>query len=156
MDRMHDDDNQLIVGESGQPAAKSAVNEEPRVQRKFLFKSGDDLRQDNLVLQFFKIMDRLWQKGKLEMQMICYEVMESGHETGYIEFVDDAQVITRMHWDKETNAEQDDKDKKGYAMSRMGGPFDKQSVMKYVLAKCMTREKFTRAPDMKTVRERVE
>lgn len=108
------------------------------------------------MLQFFKIMDRLWQAGGLELQMICYEVMESGFEMGYIEFVDDAQVITRMHWDKETDAAANEKpdnkkeegkkgeDKKdegknkkdeNYAMSFWRGPFDKQSVMKYVLHK---------------------
>ena len=42
--------------------------------------------------------------------MICYEVMESGHMTGYIEFVDDAQVITKMHWDADTNSMQKDTD----------------------------------------------
>ena len=64
---------------------------------KIMFKSGDDLRQDNLVLQFFKIMDRIWQSMGLDMSMVCYDVMESGFETGYIEFVDKATVITEMH-----------------------------------------------------------
>ena len=63
--------------------------------KKFLFKSGDDLRQDNLVLQFFKIMDKLW--NDLDMKMVCYDAMESGFETGYIEFIDNATVITDMH-----------------------------------------------------------
>lgn len=144
---------------------------EKRVQKKFLFKCGDALGQDCLVLQFFKIMDRLWQAGGLELQMICYEVMESGFEMGYIEFVDDAQVITRMHWDKETDAAaKKGKDKKGedkkdegknkkddgYAMSFWRGPFDKQSVMKYVLHKVCARDKFTLAPDSRTVRRRLD
>ena len=85
-----------------------------------MFKSGDDLRQDNLVLQFFKIMDRLWQSGNLELEMICYEVMESGHMTGYIEFVDDAQVITKMHWDADTHKGSKESD---YKMSYFGGTF---------------------------------
>jgi len=62
-----------------------------------MFKSGDDLRQDNLVLQFFKIMDRIWAHAGENMAMVCYDVMESGFETGYIEFVDKATVITEMH-----------------------------------------------------------
>ena len=47
-------------------------------QMKFLFKCGDDLRQDNLTLQFFKIMDSLWQKDFRNMEMECYQVMETG------------------------------------------------------------------------------
>ena len=42
-------------------------------------------------------MDRLWSKAGEDMSMICYDVMESGFETGYIEFVADATVITEMH-----------------------------------------------------------
>jgi phosphatidylinositol-4,5-bisphosphate 3-kinase len=64
------------------------------VLKKFLFKFGDDLRQDNLVLQFFKIMDRLWQSSGDDLQMMCYDVMETGFGTGYIEFIDNATVIT--------------------------------------------------------------
>ena len=103
------------------------------------------------MLQFFKIMDRLWQAGSLELQMICYEVMESGHEMGYIEFVDDAQVITRMHWDQGCHEERGEprKPKKGqgYGMSFWRGPFDKESVMRYVLNRVCKRDSFCLAPD---------
>ena len=96
---------------------KQAIPSEPPL--KFMFKSGDDLRQDNLVLQFFKIMDRLWLKsGPADMAMVCYSVMESGFETGYIEFVDNATVITEMH-----------KRNKPRAL----GPFNEQSVMNYFI-----------------------
>ena len=63
----------------------------------FIFKFGDDLRQDNLVLQLFKIMDRLWTEDGLQMEMVTYDVMETGFETGYIEFVEEASVLSGMH-----------------------------------------------------------
>ena len=58
------------------------------------------MRQDNLVLQFFKIMDRIWQAAGLDLSMVCYEVFESGFEKGYIEFVNPSKVITDMHKEK--------------------------------------------------------
>ena len=58
------------------------------------------MRQDNLVLQFFKIMDRIWQAAGLDLSMVCYEVFESGFEKGYIEFVNPSRVITDMHKEK--------------------------------------------------------
>ena len=63
----------------------------------FMFKYGDDLRQDNLVLQMFKIMDRIWTDEGIFSDMVTYDVMETGFETGYIEFVQNAQVISAMH-----------------------------------------------------------
>lgn len=60
-------------------------------------------------------MDKLW--NDLDMNMVCYDAMESGFETGYIEFIDNATVITDMH------------KKKGF----ITGPFSKKSVMNYFL-----------------------
>jgi len=66
-------------------AVTEGVNEE---NYKFLFKYGDDLRQDNLVLQMFKIMANMWAEDGLDLNLLAYDVMETGFETGYIEFVD--------------------------------------------------------------------
>lgn len=64
---------------------------------KIMFKYGDDLRQDNLVLQFFRIMDEMWMEKNMNMEMVLYRVLESGYQVGYIEFVDNSEVITSMH-----------------------------------------------------------
>ncbi len=62
-----------------------------------MFKNGDDLRQDNLVLQLFKLMDRLWMQNGLNMEMVAYSVIETGHMIGYIEFVDNSTEISEIH-----------------------------------------------------------
>ena len=46
---------------------------------KMLFKYGDDLRQDNLVLQFFRIMDEMWMEQNMNMEMVRYKVLETGY-----------------------------------------------------------------------------
>ena len=86
-----------------------------------MFKSGDDLRQDNLVLQFFKIMDRIWNRVDQDLSMVCYDVMESGFETGFIEFVDKATCLTDMH-----------KASKKFGM-RLLSPFNEKSIMDYFI-----------------------
>lgn len=100
---------------------------EKKKQLKFLFKCGDDLRQDNLTLQFFKIMDGLWQKNSMNMEMECYDVMESGEQTGFIEFIDGATVITDMHVDS----------------GKWRGPFTKTSIMNFFLNKVANNNRFT-------------
>jgi hypothetical protein len=62
-------------------------------------------------------MDKLW--NDLDMNMVCYDAMESGFETGYIEFIDNATVITDMH------------KRQGF----ITGPFQKSSVINYFLRK---------------------
>ena len=42
-------------------------------------------------------MDRLWQEEDLRIDMIIYDVMETGFEQGYIEFVENSSVLSKMH-----------------------------------------------------------
>lgn len=62
-------------------------------------------------------MDRLWAEDGLKIDMVIYDVMETGFETGYIEFVDNSCVIAAMH-----------KNSGFYC-----GPFKEDSVMKYFI-----------------------
>ena len=126
-----------------QKEAEESKDKEPKKseEKRFLFKFGDDLRQDNLVLQFFKIMDRLWQSSGDDMRMMCYDVMETGFETGFIELIDKATVITQMHKDQ----------------SKITGPFNKMSILNYFLSKVVenNKEQFTIAKEMKVIKGRL-
>lgn len=39
-----------------------------------IFKCGDDLRQDMLTLQMFRIMDKLWKKEGLDLMLNPYGI----------------------------------------------------------------------------------
>ena len=40
-----------------------------------IYKNGDDLRQDQLVIQIFRLMDRLLKKENLDLKLIPYRVL---------------------------------------------------------------------------------
>ena len=42
-------------------------------------------------------MDEMWMEKNMNMMMVRYKVMETGFQVGYIEFVDDSQVIADIH-----------------------------------------------------------
>jgi phosphatidylinositol 3-kinase len=52
-----------------------------------MFKNGDDLRQDQLVIQLFTLMDRLLRKENLDLKLSPYAVMATGSAEGMIQFV---------------------------------------------------------------------
>jgi phosphatidylinositol 3-kinase len=51
-----------------------------------IYKSGDDLRQDQLVLQIFSLMDRLLKKENLDLKLTPYRVLATSSVTGLLEF----------------------------------------------------------------------
>ncbi|PWN29560.1 phosphatidylinositol 3-kinase [Jaminaea rosea] len=52
-----------------------------------IFKSGDDLRQDQLVLQLFQLMDRLLLNENLDLKMTPYRVLATSAREGMVQFV---------------------------------------------------------------------
>lgn len=58
-----------------------------------MLKVGDDLRQDALILQLLKVMDSLWKKEGLDMQLQLYGCISTGFERGLLQVVLNAQTL---------------------------------------------------------------
>lgn len=52
-----------------------------------IYKRGDDLRQDQLVLQLISLMDRLLKREHLDLRITAYQVLPTSAIDGLIEFV---------------------------------------------------------------------
>ena len=44
-----------------------------------MFKYGDDLKQDNLILQIFRVFDKLWRESGLDLKMNIYRTLSTGN-----------------------------------------------------------------------------
>ncbi|CAK1578120.1 unnamed protein product [Parnassius mnemosyne] len=58
-----------------------------------MFKVGDDLRQDALVLQVIKVMDNLWLKAGLDLRIVTFQALPTSHQKGMIEIVTEAETL---------------------------------------------------------------
>ncbi|KAK8939157.1 hypothetical protein KSP39_PZI011129 [Platanthera zijinensis] len=54
---------------------------------KIIFKKGDDLRQDQLVIQMVSLMDRLLKLENLDLHLTPYRVLATGQDEGMLEFI---------------------------------------------------------------------
>ncbi|KAI6042471.1 atypical/PIKK/PI3K protein kinase [Pisolithus marmoratus] len=59
-----------------------------------IFKDGDDMRQDQLVLQLFTLMDRLLRKENLDLKLSPYDVLATGPQQGMMQFIPSKTIAT--------------------------------------------------------------
>ncbi|VDM25205.1 unnamed protein product [Hydatigera taeniaeformis] len=69
-----------------QPALLSLVSPEGQLYR-VIFKIGDDLRQDQVVLQMIRLMDVVLKKEMFDLQLTPYVVLAASCRHGFIQFV---------------------------------------------------------------------
>ena len=59
-----------------------------------LFKVGDDLRQDQLVIQIIILMDRLLQKENLDLKLTPYHILATSPTAGAVQFIPSTSLST--------------------------------------------------------------
>ena len=63
---------------------------------RLMFKRGDDLRQDMLVLQIVNMMDRLWQSYGLDLNVLTFECKPTGKDSGFVELVKECETLREI------------------------------------------------------------
>ena len=63
---------------------------------KVIFKSGDDLRQDQLIIQMVTLMDFLLKRVNLDLKLTPYRILATGARDGMIEFVSNSSPVSEV------------------------------------------------------------
>ena len=69
--------------------------------KSFLVKAEDDLRQECLTMQLIKIMDDIFKKARINIQLKTYEIVITSKSSGIIEYINDSISIDALK--KKTN-----------------------------------------------------
>ena len=92
-----------------------------------IFKNGDDLRQDMLTLQAIRLIDEIWKENGLDLCLAPYQVIGTGFEQGFLEFVGDSITIAEIQYKKKSVFNTfSDKSIKNYMINNFKEKFWKQ------------------------------
>ncbi|XP_078010528.1 phosphatidylinositol 4,5-bisphosphate 3-kinase catalytic subunit gamma isoform isoform X2 [Phascolarctos cinereus] len=94
-----------------------------------IFKHGDDLRQDMLILQILRIMGSIWEAESLDLCLQPYGCISTGDKIGMIEIVKDATTIAKIQQSTVGNT----------------GAFKDEVLNHWLKEKCPIEEKFQAA-----------
>ncbi|KAK2885671.1 hypothetical protein Q8A67_016508 [Cirrhinus molitorella] len=94
-----------------------------------IFKHGDDLRQDMLIIQTLKVMDSLWKEKGLDLNLVPYGCISTGYNIGMIEIVRNAITIASVQ----------------RSQGGMAGTFKNNALYDWLQKKCLFQEKHFQA-----------
>ncbi len=63
---------------------------------RLLFKVGDDLRQDSLVVYALRVIDSIWKKNGLDLRLSLYECLPTAECAGFIEVVPRSEALATI------------------------------------------------------------
>ncbi|XP_058482220.1 phosphatidylinositol 4,5-bisphosphate 3-kinase catalytic subunit gamma isoform isoform X2 [Solea solea] len=94
-----------------------------------IFKDGDDLRQDMLILQILLIMESIWETESLDLCLLPYGCISTGNRIGMIEIVKDATTIANIQ----------------QSVVGSTGAFKDEILYQWLREKCVSEDKFQQA-----------
>lgn len=83
-----------ILRESISTRMINLLHREKGPMYQLMVKNGDDLRQDQLIMQMFTLMDRLLKKVNLDLKLTPYRILATGTSDGLMEFVQDSYPMS--------------------------------------------------------------
>lgn len=61
-----------------------------------IFKHGDDLRQDQLILQMITLMDKVLRKENLDLKLTPYRALATSKKHGFVQYIDSVTVAEAL------------------------------------------------------------
>jgi hypothetical protein len=97
-----------------------------------MFKAGDDLRQDTMVLQLIEVMDSMWRAEGRQLFMSPYKCMSTWYDGGLLEIVLDSVTTAEIHMQ--------------YG-GKYSGSFDKSTFSKFIAEHNLGQKEYQAAVD---------
>lgn len=69
-------------------SGNSPTNDSPFLEYNVIFKHGDDLRQDQLILQTITLMDKLLRRENLDLKLTPYRVLATSTRHGFVQYIE--------------------------------------------------------------------
>eukprot|EP00053_Salpingoeca_punica_P017396 m.167592 g.167592 ORF g.167592 m.167592 type:complete len:821 (+) comp17196_c0_seq2:270-2732(+) len=85
-------DHATVFKSAMQPLGLGLKTEVAGVTYDIIFKMGDDLRQDQLIIQLFTLMDRLLKKDNLDLRLTPYHVLATSATAGMVQKIESRAV----------------------------------------------------------------
>ncbi|KAF2351048.1 Phosphatidylinositol 3-kinase C2 domain [Trinorchestia longiramus] len=82
-----------------EPCTVSFTREGGGPHYRTIFKVGDDLRQDQLILQLITLMERLLLRENLDLKLTPYRVLATAPNHGFVQFIDAAVIADILRED---------------------------------------------------------
>jgi phosphatidylinositol 3-kinase len=85
-----------VSARGSQSIQQAAATAEGMTSYKVIVKTGDDLRQDQLVIMMIQLMDGLLKRGALDLCLTPYSIIATSPTSGLVEFVDASSPISQV------------------------------------------------------------